>query len=154
MSGTLLQGRTALVTGAARGIGRAVAAAYAAQGARVILVDLDGDATRAAAAALDGAEAVALDVTDETATETSFDTLARRGMIPDLVVPNAGILHLETVADMPADRFRAVNEVNLSGAFLTARAAARRMERGGRIIFTSSLFGAAWRRTERGLLGL
>lgn len=157
----LLEGRTALVTGAARGIGRAVAQALARHGARVVLADLDEAATRAAADAIPGAEAIALDVTDEAATEAALDALAARGLAPDVAVPNAGILHLETALDLPAERFRAVLEVNVTGAFLTARAAARRMGRGGRIVFTTSLFGvrggaqnAAYSASKFGMTGL
>lgn len=157
----LLEGRCALVTGAARGIGRAVAAALAAHGARVVLADLDGAATRAAAEAIPGAEGIALDVACEAATEAALDALAARGVVPDVAVPNAGILHLETAVDLPAERFRAVLEVNLTGAFLTARAAARRMGRGGRIVFTTSLFGvrggaqnAAYAASKFGMTGL
>lgn len=157
----LLEGRCALVTGAARGIGRAVAAALAAHGARVVLADLDGAATRAAAEAIPGAEGIALDVACEAATEAALDALAARGVVPDVAVPNAGILHLETAVDLPAERFRAVLEVNLTGAFLTARAAARRMGPGGRIVFTTSLFGvrggaqnAAYAASKFGMTGL
>lgn len=142
MTGTrLLEGRTALITGGARGIGFAVAAAYAAQGARVILVDLDARATADAAARIPGAEPLAFDVTDEAATEAAFAALAARGRAPDVVVANAGILHLALATETPLERFEAVNAVNLTGAFLTARAGARHMAAGGRIIFTSSLFG-------------
>lgn len=133
----LLAGRTALITGAARGIGRAVASEMARHGARVILADLAAPDV----ANIPGAHAIALDVTDEDATQRTFDTLHADGWLPDVVVPNAGILHLAPVTDMPADRFAAVVNVNLIGAFLTAREAACRMQAGGRIIFTSSLFG-------------
>lgn len=157
----LLQGKTALITGAARGIGLAVSRAFAAEGARVILVDMDRDAIAAVAREVPGALGVALDVTDEAATEAVLDQLAADGCVPDVVVPNAGILHLEDVTTLPSDRFRAVLEVNLTGAFLTARAAARRMEDDGRIILTSSLFGlrggaqnAAYSASKFGMVGL
>lgn len=155
----LLDGRCALVTGAARGIGLAVGRAMAAQGARVVLADLDLAATEAAARGF--AEGVALDVTSEEATEALLDRLAAEGRAPDVVVPNAGILHLEAVETFPLDRWEAVLRVNLTGAFLTARAAARRMGPGGRIILTSSLFGlragaqnAAYAASKFGMVGL
>jgi len=133
----LLTGRTALITGAARGIGRAVAEAMAHHGARVILADLIAPDV----AGIPGAETMALDVTDEAATELAFGALQDRGLLPDVVVPNAGILHLAPTTAMPLEHFTAVVSVNLTGAFLTARAAATRMSGGGRIIFTASLFG-------------
>lgn len=161
MSQPLLHGKTALITGAARGIGLAIGRAYAEHGARVILADLDETQTQAAAADLPGARGIGLDVVDETATEAAFDRLAAEGWSSDIVVPNAGILHLEPVDSFPADRFRAVIEVNLTGAFLTARAAARRMQADGRIILTSSLFGmrggaqnAAYSSSKFGMVGL
>jgi NAD(P)-dependent dehydrogenase (short-subunit alcohol dehydrogenase family) len=133
----------------------------AAHGARVVLADLDEAATRAAAAAIPGAEGVALNVACEAATEAALDALAARGVVPDVAVPNAGILHLESALDLLAERFRAVLEVNLTGAFLTARAAARRMEAGGRVVFTTSLFGvrggaqnAAYSASKFGMTGL
>lgn len=141
MTQPLLHGKTALVTGAARGIGLAIARAFAEHGARVTLADLDRTQTEQAAQTLPTARGLALDVTDESATESLFDRLAQEGWAPDVVVPNAGILHLAPIDSFPADRFRNVLEVNLTGAFLTARAAARRLQRDGRIILTSSLFG-------------
>ena len=170
MNQHLLHGKTALITGAARGIGLAVARAYASHGARVIVADVDLASTEAAARDLPGARALMLDVTDEAATEAAFDLLSADGWTPDIVVPNAGILHLEDIITLPADRFRAVIEVNLTGAFLTARAAARRMTAraadgrmsdNGRIILTSSLFGlrggaqnAAYSASKFGMVGL
>lgn len=162
MTTPLLHGRCALVTGGARGIGLAVARGLSEHGARVVLADLDGAATEAAAAGLPGeARGFALDVTSEAATEDLFDRLGAEGWAPDVVVPNAGILHLEAVDALPADRWEAVLRVNLTGAFLTARAAARRLSEGGRIILTSSLFGlrggaqnAAYSASKFGMVGL
>lgn len=161
MNELLLRGKHALVTGAARGIGLAIATAMARHGARVSLADLNPAATEAAAAGVPGARAFRLDVTDEDETEALFDRLSAEGAAPDVVVPNAGILHLQPAPELPVDKFRAVMEVNLTGAFLTARAAARRMEKDGRIIFTSSLFGrrggaqnAAYSASKFGMVGL
>lgn len=161
MTDPLLHGKTALVTGAARGIGLAIGRAFAEAGGRVILADLDEGQTSAAAEGLPGARGVALDVCDEAATEALFDRLAGEGWAPDVVVPNAGILHLEPVDSFPLDRFRSVVEVNLTGAFITARAAARRLGADGRIVLTSSLFGlragaqnAAYAASKFGMVGL
>ncbi len=161
MKHQLLHAKTALITGAARGIGLAVARAFAAHGARVIIADMDEANTEVSAQGVPGARALAFDVTDEAATEAVFEQLTSDGWAPDVVVPNAGILHLEGITTLPAERFRAVLEVNLTGAFLTARAAARRMAADGRIILTSSLFGirggatnAAYSASKFGMLGL
>lgn len=163
----LLQGRTAFVTGAARGIGFAVAQAYHEQGASVVLADvLEADLERAAGA-LGGGERVmvaALDVTDEAATDAAASrAIARFGRI-DIVVPNAGILVLKHAVDTSLAEWRRVIDVNLTGAFITARAFARLMiaqADGGRIIFTSSLFGlrggvenSAYSASKFGMVGL
>ena len=154
----LLEGRTALITGGARGIGRVIARAMHAHGARVVCADI-GDPADAGVA--EGWRDEGLDVTDEAATEALFDRLGREGWTPDVVVPNAGILHLAPILEMPAERFEAVLRVNLTGAFLTAKAGACRMSKGGRVIFTSSLFGirggaqnAAYSAAKFGMTGL
>ena len=161
----LLDGRVALVTGAAGGIGLAVAQAYAAQGARVALADVS-DCGPATAALNQGhprcAIALRLDVPDEAATEAAADAVAARFGALDIAVANAGILLLRHAVDIDAAAWRRVIDVNLTGAFLTARAAARRMgERGGCIVFTSSLFGlrggvenAAYSASKFGMIGL
>ena len=161
MKQQLLHAKTALITGAARGIGLAVARAFAAHGARVVLVDVEEASMEKTAQGICGARALAFDVTDEAATEAAFDRLTAEDWMPDVVVPNAGILHLEDITTLPIDRFRAVLEVNLTGAFLTARAAARRLAADGRIILTSSLFGirggatnAAYSASKFGMVGL
>lgn len=159
----LLSGRVAVVTGAAGGIGRAVAEAFAGHGARVALIDLPG-------AALDWAEgrdaflSVPLDVTDEAATDRAVTTVTDALGLADIVVPNAGILHLEHTVDIPLDTWRRVIEVNLTGAFVTARAFVRPLlaaNRPGQVIFTSSLFGlrggrenAAYSASKFGMVGL
>ncbi len=143
----LLQGKVAFITGAAQGIGLAVARAYAAQGAAVVMADIAHDAVARAAAGLPvGTQslALALDVADEAQTEAALAaTLARFGRV-DIVVINAGILLLQHVVDMELAGWRRVLDVNLTGSFLTAKVFSRQLIRqggGGRVIFTSSLFG-------------
>jgi NAD(P)-dependent dehydrogenase (short-subunit alcohol dehydrogenase family) len=167
MSAQLLAGRSAFVTGGAQGIGLAIAEAFLRQGARVTIADVQESALAAACAALEGLGPVrgaVVDVTDAAATETAAaEADAAQGGV-DLVVANAGILLLAPAVDIAPDAWRRVLDVNLTGAFLTATAFARRMVAGprrGHIIFTSSLFGlrggvenAAYSASKFGMLGL
>lgn len=162
----LLGGKTAFITGAARGIGLAVAKAYQAHGANVVLADVLQDELAAALGELDSDRAMScvLDVTDEAATEAALaQTLARFGQV-DVVVPNAGILLLKPALSLGVDAFRRVIDVNLTGAFVTATVFGRQLAaagKGGRIILTASLFGlrggaenAAYSASKFGMIGL
>jgi 3-oxoacyl-[acyl-carrier protein] reductase len=134
-----LDGRRALVTGAARGIGLATARRLAADGAAVALADADADAVEAAAAAIPGALALAFDVTDEEAVERGFARAEEELGALDTLVANAGVLRQRPLSDEDLDGFRAVLDVNLVGVFLCFRAAARRFrERGGGVILAVS----------------
>ena len=161
----LLEGRVGIVTGGGRGIGAAVARRFAQHGAAVLVADIDEETARSTAASIAEAtgarvEPVELDVTDEHAVETAFESiLARHGRL-DCAVANAGVLHLEPVVDLDLADWRRVIDVNLTGAFLTVRAAARWMSRGS-IVVTSSLFGlrggagnGAYSASKFGLIGL
>jgi 3-oxoacyl-[acyl-carrier protein] reductase len=154
VSGVLSE-RTALVTGAASGIGAAIALAFAEEGARLCLVDRAPgpalDAMREHCADL-GVEVVALhaDVSDEAEVERLFaEARAALGFI-DVVVNNAGILTESSVVDMPSALFDDMIAVNLRSVFLGCRAALPPMlEAGfGRIINTASQVG------QRGGAGL
>jgi NAD(P)-dependent dehydrogenase (short-subunit alcohol dehydrogenase family) len=169
MASDLLAGKAAFVTGGAQGIGLAVARAFLAQGARVTVADIVPDALAAAREALDTeapgrVRAVSLDVTDEAATERAAEeAVAAHGRI-DVVVPNAGVLVLKHVVGTSLAEWRRVLDVNLTGAFLTARAFARLLVaqgEGGRIVLTSSLFGlrggvenGAYSASKFGMIGL
>jgi NAD(P)-dependent dehydrogenase (short-subunit alcohol dehydrogenase family) len=144
----LLEGKTAFVTGGARGIGLAIAARYAEEGARVVLGDVRLAEAEESAAELRGAgheaAAVALDVTDEDSVEGAALACRERYGGVDVVVANAGVLHLAPVAEIDLKDWRRVIDVNLTGTFLTLKVFARRMvERGtgGRMIVNSSVFG-------------
>jgi len=119
-----LSRRTALVTGAAAGIGAAIAALLAARGYRVALLDRDGDGVRQAAGGLPDAVAVAADVADEAAVQRAFDALP---FVPDLLVNNAGIVRFGLLAEQSVADFRAVIEVNLVGVYVMTRAAVQLM---------------------------
>jgi NAD(P)-dependent dehydrogenase (short-subunit alcohol dehydrogenase family) len=120
-----LDGSVAIVTGAARGIGRATAEALLARGARVGLVDADTDELHAAAAALDQQRIVRLpcDVRDLTAVASAVEATANRFGRVDVVVANAGIAPpTATLRVVDPDALRRVLDVNILGAWHTVRA--------------------------------
>jgi 3-oxoacyl-[acyl-carrier protein] reductase len=162
----VLDGKTALVTGAASGIGAAIARTFAQEGARVALLDrADGTATRTAIEKAGGdAFALDLDVTDETAmTEKIAAAVARLGGL-DLAVASAGIADEAPLTETSLAAWNRVIAVNLTGVFLTGREAIRAMRahgRGGRVINIASdhaFFGwegrSAYCASKAGVLGL
>jgi D-threitol dehydrogenase (NAD+) len=139
-----LGGRTALVTGAASGIGAAIAAAFAAKGARVAVVDMNLEAARARADGLPGAEAFACDVTDPASVESAVgEVLGSFGRI-DILVNSAGIVDLAPAEDISLGAWQRTLDVNLTGSFLMAQAVGRAMIRqgGGKIINLASQAGS------------
>lgn len=129
-----LEGRTALVTGAAQGLGEALARRFAEEGANVVLLDLNLDGVSASAASIaadTGSKAVALqtDVTSESQVARAMDEAVSRFGKLDVVVSNAGILFAGAVEDFEVAKWRKVLEVNLVGYFVVAQAAARIMQK-------------------------
>ena len=125
-------GRAAFVTGAAQGIGLAVARAFLEHGASVAMADVQAEAVRRSADALadefgDRTLALPFDVTDEDATERTAGAAVERFGKVDVAVPNAGVMLLRHAVDIDLDEWRHVIDVNLTGAFITARVLARRM---------------------------
>ncbi|MDJ0935880.1 MAG: SDR family NAD(P)-dependent oxidoreductase, partial [Kiloniellales bacterium] len=141
-----LKDKVAVVTGAARGIGRACAQCLAAEGAKVVLSDVDEAGGEAAAEALqaEGAEAlfVACDVGDKGQVEALVErSVAAYGGI-DTAIANAGIVKAADFLEISEEDFDAVIRVNLKGVFLTGQAVARQMVaqgRGGTIVNMSSV---------------
>jgi len=144
---TRLEGKTALVTGAATGIGLAVAERFAREGARIVIADRDADAAARAAASIgDRARAAVMDISDEQAVETAFADLDAAGWAPDVVVANAGVQLFgqdAAAADLDLDVWRRTMDINLTGTFLTVKHAVRSMLQhgGGSIILTGSPTG-------------
>jgi 3-oxoacyl-[acyl-carrier protein] reductase len=135
--------RVAVVTGAGRGLGAAIAEELAARGAAVVVADVDRELAHATAARLGATSAVA-DVTDPTAVTALFDELAReRGRI-DVLVNNAGVGAVAPSEELSHEVWSRTLAINLAGTFLCAQAAARHMLPAGRgvIVNIASLFGA------------
>jgi NAD(P)-dependent dehydrogenase (short-subunit alcohol dehydrogenase family) len=135
-----LEGKVAVVTGAAQGIGRAIADGLAAEGARIVVADLRG-AEEAATAYADGV-GLTVDVSDEAQVARLVDeTLARCGGL-DVLVNNAGLyasLQMRSFTEIPLREWRQVMDVNVASMFLTCRAAVPAMrERGGGAIVNIS----------------
>lgn len=160
-----LEGKVALVTGAASGIGRAIAEAYAKAGARVVIADIDHDkASEAARAIGNGAMGIAMDVTDEAQVDDGFARTQRELGPVDILVSNAGVQIVAPLVDFRFADWKRMLAIHLDGAFLTSRAAMRQMKEkghGGAIILMGSAHShvasklkAPYVTAKHGLLGL
>lgn len=140
-----LQDKIAIVTGGAQGLGQAICWRLAQEGCHVIIADLNEEAALETAGAIQGRRAIAMkvDVTAEDQVAAVMDrAVAEFGRL-DIVVSNAGILISGPIEDFPAEKWRAVMNVNLFGAFLVVKHAARVMkpQRSGAIIQINSKSG-------------
>jgi 3-oxoacyl-[acyl-carrier protein] reductase len=163
----LLEGRSAVVTGSARGLGLAMARRFLSEGARVVISDLDGEALEQARAALaeEGeVSAHAADVTSQEAVEGLVAHCAQRFGRLDVMVNNAGITRDAVLRKMSLEDFRAVIDVHLTGGWLGLRSAASQMRAqgtGGSIVNISSISGKVgnagqtnYSSAKAGLIGL
>jgi NAD(P)-dependent dehydrogenase (short-subunit alcohol dehydrogenase family) len=137
----ILENKVAIVTGAAKGIGLAIAKKLNEAGAQVVLADIDGAAAEEAAATLSNAEGVACDVRDENqVSQLVRDTVDRHGHL-DVMVSNAGIATVNPLVQMSLEEWRNVLAVDLDGVFLCTKHAALAMagNGGGSIINIASI---------------
>jgi 3-hydroxybutyrate dehydrogenase len=138
-------GKIALISGAASGIGKEIALRFAAEGGTPVIADLDLDLAKAAAREIQAkgsdALAIGMDVSDEAAVEKGVgDTMSKYGRI-DVLVSNAGIQIVKPIVDFPFDDWKRLLAVHLDGAFLTTKACLKHMyaARSGSIVYTGSV---------------
>jgi 3-hydroxybutyrate dehydrogenase len=163
-----LQDKVAIVTGAASGIGKEIARAFLADGAKVAIADLNAGAASAVAAELDPsgrrALGVAMNVTDEAQVDDGVDQVAAQFGGIDILVSNAGIQIVSPLEEFKFSDWQRLLAIHLDGAFLTTRACLRHMYaqgRGGTIIYMgsvhskeASLLKAPYVTAKHGLIGL
>lgn len=142
---TRLAGKSALITGSARGIGRVFAEAYVREGATVAIADIDiARAEETAAAIGDAAFAVPLDVTDQASIDAAIRTVEERSGGLDILVNNAAIFDLAPIVDITPESYARVFAINVQGTLFMMQAAAKSMiaqNRRGRIINMASQAG-------------
>jgi NAD(P)-dependent dehydrogenase (short-subunit alcohol dehydrogenase family) len=128
--------QVAVITGGARGIGAAIAEAFVRQGAKVALLDQNGEACEKYARTLDAAGnnvlAYQADVTDETQIQAVVDQIMARFQRIDVLVNNAGILHHVPIAEKTVADFERIVKVNLTGAFILCKTIIPIMKKQGR----------------------
>ena len=163
-----LDGKVAIVTGAASGIGKRIAEVYAENGAAVAITDLNLDGAQATAKELEakGAKAigVAMDVTNEQQVDAGVDEVAKRLGSVDILVSNAGIQIVNPIENFSYADWKKLMAIHVDGAFLTTRAALRHMYaqgKGGAIIYMGSVHSkeasklkAPYVTAKHGLIGL
>ena len=163
-----LKDKVAVVTGAASGIGKEIAFAYAREGAKIVIADLDQRGADAVAAELNGAErralGVAMDVTNEAQVDAGMAKTADAFGRVDILVSNAGVQIVAPLDQFEFAKWKTLLAIHLDGAFLTTRAALRLMYRqggGGSIIYMGSVHSkeasvlkAPYVTAKHGLIGL
>jgi len=163
-----LEGKVAIITGAASGLGKAIAELYAKHGARVAIADIDQQAADRAAAEIKAAGGkaigIAMDVTNEDAVNTGTDKVVAQFGALDILVSNAGVQIVHPLEQFPFAEWKNMLAIHLDGGFLTTKAALKYMyqgDRGGTVIYMGSVHSheasklkAPYVTAKHGLLGL
>lgn len=137
-----LQNKIALITGAGQGIGEEIATVFAEEGATVVIADINLDNAQTVATKCNG-HAIRLDVTDPTQVNAAIQETVQKYDRLDILINNAGIGQNRPFLDTPLDEWNRVLNVNLTGTFLCAQAAARVMvkQKAGKIVNIGSISG-------------
>jgi 3-hydroxybutyrate dehydrogenase len=163
-----LNNKTAIITGAASGIGKAIAARFIAEGANVAVADLNAGAANATAAELTAkspgrAMAIAMEVTSEQAVNDGVAAVVKAWGTVDILVSNAGVQIVHPIEDFPFAEWKRLLAIHLDGAFLTSKACIPQMykQKSGSIIFMGSVHSklasplkSAYITAKHGLIGL
>ncbi|MEC5289814.1 3-hydroxybutyrate dehydrogenase [Aurantimonas sp. C2-6-R+9] len=162
-----LEGNVAVITGAGSGIGKEIALAFAREGAKVAVCDIDRAGADAVVVELEaaGAEAMAvtMDVTDESAVNAGVDEVAARFGRIDTMISNAGIQIVHPIEDFPYAEFRKLVAIHLDGSFLLTKACVKHMypQQSGALIYMGSVHSheasalkSAYVAAKHGILGL
>lgn len=140
-----LEGKSALITGAARGIGKGFAEAYVREGASVAIADINMEAAKETASEIgDGAYPVELDVTRQDSIDAAIDTVVATAGKLDILINNAALFDAHNIVDITRHNYERLYSVNVAGTLFTMQAAAREMIRqghGGKIINMASQAG-------------
>ncbi len=141
-----LEGKFALVTGAARGIGQSIADTLATNGARVAYADIDFTTAKASAAKSPGALAVEINISNESSVDSAIKEVLKEFRRLDILVNNAGVntaKHRVNIDQFPLEEWQRIVNIDLTGTYLVSKAVAREMieQKSGRIINISSVLG-------------
>ena len=144
-----LVGKSALITGSARGIGRRFAEAYVEEGATVAIADIDLERAEATACEIgEGAYAIPLDVTDQSSIDQAIERVEERAGGLDILVNNAAIFDLAPLVDITRESYERVFSINVAGTLFMMQAAAKSMIAGGRRGRIINMASQAGRRGE------
>jgi 3-hydroxybutyrate dehydrogenase len=159
-----LKNKVVLITGAAGGIGRAMAKRFVAEGARVAIADVNGTQAKVTAAELGGQTlAIAMDVTDENSVNAGVSAVVKHWGTVDVLISNAGVQIVHRTEDFPFSEWKKMLAIHLDGAFLTTKACLPHMykQKSGSVILMGSVHSklasplkSAYVTAKHGLMGL